>query len=136
MKTLSEEVEEAFEELFKQGDNMKTKISENQVQNAILEYLEWLGIFAWRNNSTGVFDPKKKIFRKAQGKHVINGVSDILGILPNGKFLAIEVKSPQNKKRPKHQVDFIKKIHDSGGLAFFADNLDYAANRIKDFLGE
>jgi hypothetical protein len=95
---------------------------EKPIENAILEYLKQIGIFAWKNQSTGMWDPTKKLYRKSWNKNHINGVSDILGILPDGRFLAIEVKTPKpNKTYPsKNQREFIERITHSGGMAIVA----------------
>lgn len=47
------------------------------------------------------------------------GCSDILGMLRNGKFLAVEVKAPTGKLRPEQAV-FLERIRDAGGVAFVA----------------
>lgn len=109
-------------------------MTEKEVENLILEYLWSKGIYAWKNQSTGVYDPTKKVFRKSKSKFQINGVSDILGILDGGRLLAIEVKKPvKNSRTPERlyniasddQKKFIDCINSSGGLAFVADRLDF-----------
>jgi penicillin-binding protein-related factor A (putative recombinase) len=97
---------------------------EKEIETSILQYLEFVpSCYAWKNQSSAIFDPTKKVFRKAKSKFLINGVSDILGIF-NGQFLAIEVKRPSNKVRPDDQVNFIKHINSMGGKAFFATSID------------
>ena len=104
--------------------------SEKEIENSILAYLQALpGCFAWKNQSTGVYDPTKGIFRKSKNKFHLNGVSDIIGIY-KGKFLAIEVKTPKNKLRPDHQVSFIAQINMSGGLAFFATSVEEVKEKL------
>ena len=104
--------------------------SEKEIENSILAYLQALpGCFAWKNQSTGVYDPTKGIFRKSKNKFHLNGVSDIIGIY-KGKFLAIEVKTPKNKLRPAHQKAFIEEINKRGGIAFFATSVE----EVEDFL--
>lgn len=100
------------------------KPTEKEIEKAILQYLEWLPeVMAWKNQSTGLYDPIKKTFRKAHSKFVINGVSDILGMYKT-RFLAIEVKRPSNKVRTKEQNDFIDAINLRGGLAFYATSVE------------
>lgn len=94
------------------------KITETEVQNQIIDWLCLKQIFNWRQNTMGVYMGDGK-FRKAPA----TGVSDILGILKNGRFLAIEVKRPGGKATPE-QLEFIENINSNGGLAFVADNLD------------
>lgn len=107
-------------------------LSEKDIEKQILHYLEFLpGCFAWKNNTTGVFDPQKKVFRKPQNKFAINGVSDILGIY-KGRFLAIEVKKPSNKLRPEHQIQFINNVIKNGGIAFFATSVEEVREKLKE----
>lgn len=95
---------------------------ESKIVKSILQYLHTVGVFAWRNNTTGVYDPTRKIFRK---KVVKRGVSDILG-LHGGKFLAIEVKTKTGKLSPE-QEQFIDDVNKRGGLAFVARSIDDVA---------
>lgn len=100
------------------------ELTEKQIENSILDYLSLIpNCFAWKNQTTGLYDPTKKVFRKSHSKHLINGVSDILGIY-QGKMLAIEVKRPSNKKRTPAQNAFINSIVEKGGIAFYATSID------------
>lgn len=96
----------------------KKKVSEKSVETIILKYLSILpATFAWKNNSTGIFDPKRGVFRKSKNQYAINGVSDILGI-HNGRLLAIEVKAPDDKKgASEDQQKFIDRVIKEGGIA-------------------
>lgn len=78
------------------------------------------GIFCWRNNTTGVFDPTKKTFRTFSG---LRGVADILGVLDDGRFLAIEVKRPKGKLSPE-QDEFLENVAKRGGVATCVHSLD------------
>lgn len=51
------------------------------------------------------------------------GVSDILGVLPNGRALAIEVKRPGGKPTEAQQL-FLHEVNRAGGLAFTASSVD------------
>jgi len=95
---------------------------ENAIQSAIMQYLFYNKIFHWRNNNTPIYDVTRKRFR-AMPKGAIKGVSDILGILPDGRFLAIEVKKPRSYMS-KEQKLFIKNINENGGVAFMARSID------------
>ena len=92
---------------------------ETDLVRAILQLLRLRGIYAWRNNTTGVYDPVKGVFRKFTG---LKGVSDVLGVLPDGRFLAIEAKAPKGRSSPEQQT-FIDDINGWGGLAFLARSL-------------
>ena len=56
-------------------------------------------------------------------KYAINGVCDILGILPDGRFLGIEVKT-QKGVPSENQLNFIKQIIANNGVAFIARSID------------
>jgi len=95
---------------------------EKLIENQILTYLFKRGIFVWKNQSVGIYDPVKQIYRKNNNPFHIKGVSDILGILPGGRILAIEVKTEKGRVSPEQQF-FIQKINDRGGLAFVARSI-------------
>lgn len=101
---------------------------EKQIENEILDFLRVIGIFCWKNQSVGIFDPKKKIYRKSHNVHHVRGVSDILGLI-QGRFLAIEVKSAIGKLTPDQRV-FIAKVNHEGGIAFVARSVDQAAQQL------
>ncbi len=96
---------------------------EGLIQKAILEYLGLQGIMAWGNKNGGTFDPKKRVYRR---NTTVPGISDILGVLPGGRALAIEVKRPKpNYREPTvAQKQFIKRINEAGGLAFVATSVE------------
>lgn len=77
----------------------------------------------WRNNTMGVYDSVALCWRAQTGVGALNGVSDILGILPNGQFLAIEVKQ-RTGKVSSNQSYFLNKINENGGIAFVARSLE------------
>lgn len=105
---------------------------ESAIKNSILSYLALKGIFAWPNDTIGVYDPKKKVFRMNKNVHRIKGVSDILGIMKDGRFLAIEVKTAKPKTYPTvEQKFFIQTVLHFGGLAFVARSID----DVKEHLG-
>lgn len=123
-----------------------SNITEKQIENQILAYLRNKKIFAWKAQTTGVFDPRKGVFRRSNNPHHINGVADILGIF-EGRFLAIEVKKPYISKKTlgikyrtqeeiqklasEDQVTFIDTIKDRGGVAFFADSVEVVEDQLE-----
>ena len=84
----------------------KSKSNENEVLNAVCEYLEVKGYIFWRQNTVGVFDPTKKIFRRPP-KYSLNGISDVI-VLDNGMawFLEVKDKAPQSAS----QKEFEEKV--------------------------
>lgn len=105
---------------------------EADVQQSILDYLETMHIYAWRNQSQGTYDASIKTYRI--NKKFKKGVSDILGILKDGRLLAIEVKRTGIKKGSPEQHKFIDDINERGGLAFIADDLQTVVDKLKDLL--
>jgi len=102
-----------------------TTIKESDIQRSILKYLRLKSIFCWKNNTVGIAKPNGH-YIPAQ----MTGIADILGIMPDGRFLAIEVKRPGNKPTP-NQVQFIQNIINNKGLAFLAYSLDDVKQIIK-----
>ena len=91
-----------------------TKISEAMIEEAILQYLNCVGWFAWKNPTTGYYDSKIKGFRKQSSSYSINGVSDIIAVR-DGEVLFIEVKTKKGVQS-KYQKIFEQKIKESGGI--------------------
>ena len=107
-------------------------MKEKQIENEILNFLRILGVYCWKNQSVGIYDPVKKVYRRNGNHNHIRGTSDILGII-NGRFLAIEVKSEIGKLSPEQRV-FLAQISNNGGVAFVARSLrDVAVNLSKFF---
>lgn len=98
------------------------KLKESDIQNLILDWLNKNRIFSFRVNNVGVYDPVKNIYRQL-GKFSLKGISDIMGVLPDGRFLAIEVKTKTGKVS-KDQNAFIHKVNKTGGLAFVSRSLE------------
>lgn len=107
---------------------MSKNIKEKDIENAILDYLTVCPGQFWRNNSVGVYDAAKKTFRRPSRYHR-NGVSDILGILPCGTFVAIEVKTPKGRLS-ENQKQFLKDIQEYNGIAFVARSVDDVRERL------
>lgn len=87
-------------------------MGEAEIQRDILVWLNKNGYFAWRNNSSGIYDPVTERYRKPQA-FAINGVSDVIAI-GGGATHFIEVKAP-NGRLNKDQELFEKSVHRAGG---------------------
>ena len=88
---------------------------ETDLVRVCLAYLRLRGVFAWRVNSgavAGEHGGKRRFVRFNGAK----GCSDVLGILPGGRFLAVETKMPGRKTTP-HQQAFLDAVRAAGGLA-------------------
>ena len=116
--------------------------TEQQIQKAILQALEWNEYVAWvmRVNSGLVTtqDDEKETeggkfsifgFKESGKKRYIRmapaGTADIIGMLKGGAFFAIEVKKPGGKAT-KLQQEFLERIRKGGGLAGVATNEEQA----------
>ena len=108
------------------------ELSENEVQNSILDLLSYQGIKAWRNNSISPFDKASQKYRR-KSKWDINGVPDILGILPDGKFLGIEVKKDSSSKPSPDQKNFIMEAVGLNAVVFVAWNNSQVREALKDY---
>lgn len=102
------------------------QLSEHQIQNAILEYLAYNGVYAWRNNVglARILSNGKERFIK-MGKA---GLPDIIGVLGKsyrhyGRMLGIEVKRPGKKTSPM-QDEVIGELSAFGAYVFVAYSVD------------
>lgn len=73
------------------------KETEKQIELRALQVLNLQSeVFCWKNESTGIYDPSKRVFRRNNNPFKIKGVPDILGWWRN-IFFGIEMKTPENK---------------------------------------
>ena len=84
---------------------------EGRIKAGCLQYLKRRGLFVW-NNPTGAVRIRPGRFMRF-GKV---GSSDILGCLPGGRFLAVEVKALDGRLSQAQQ-EFLEKIRGLGGMA-------------------
>lgn len=98
---------------------------EHDIQSDCLKVLDLLGIFHWRQN-TGAFKVGKRFIRTSS----MPGVSDILGIMPDGRFLAIECKREKGGVVSRQQKLFLETIGQNHGLAIVTNN----ANELMELL--
>ena len=110
---------------------IKFQLSEKQIENAILKYLRFRGIFCFKLNTVGVFDPVKKVYRKPHSEFILKGVSDIIAIA-SGRMIAIEIKVPERRNNlTDAQKFFLSKIEESGGIAFVACSIREVEERLR-----
>ena len=86
-----------------------------------LEYLRLKGIMAFRMNSGAIL-----LGGRGKGRMVQlgpPGTSDIIGVLPGGRFLAIECKVGRNKLSATQDA-FLKLVNDAGGFGVVVWSLD------------
>ncbi len=103
--------------------------TEKQIESAILDYLNILPEAKfWKVDCTGIFDPKKGVFRQKRSKHRYKGVSDIIGFY-RGRFIAIEVKTPSRRKKTTvEQEEFLEAAASNGQIAIVACSVQEVAN--------
>ena len=90
---------------------MKRTTPEGLILNACLQYLQARGIFHWRNNTGAVQIVPGRFMRFGK-----KGSSDILGVLPGGRFLAVECKTKSGRLSPE-QKQFLADVRGLGALA-------------------
>jgi penicillin-binding protein-related factor A (putative recombinase) len=101
-----------------QADRTKGMKAEGAVVKACMDYLKLRGAYVWRNNTGALKDKNNRLvyFGKV-------GSSDILGVLPGGRFIAVECKAPDGRLSD-HQIEFLNEIERIGGVAVIAKSVD------------
>lgn len=95
---------------------------EKQIENSILEYLNFQrGVFAFKLNTTGIYDQRKNCFRKIS-RWVAVGCSDII-LIVDGYVVFIEVKSKKGSLNVNQKV-FCTKVMNSGAAYHVVRSLD------------
>jgi len=95
---------------------------EGRIQLAVIKYLRAKGVLCWRH--------EPNTYNHALGKHISNpyamkGVSDILGVMPDGtgRLLAVEIKTARGRQS-SDQVLFQKRLEAAGGVYVLARSID------------
>ena len=89
----------------------KKNTPEGKAKSIILRYLERRGFFAWNNPSGAVCIAPDRWLHFGK-----KGSADIIGCLPGGRFLAVEVKAQDGRLAPE-QSAFLETIRGLGGVA-------------------
>jgi hypothetical protein len=126
----------------KQKDRLKAL--ETQTQKLISDFLSWNRIIHWRQNSGamrayhknkyGIFKERfirfiYMLYPKTQDVKF----SDIGGVLPDGRILAIEVKK-KGEKPDDQQEKYLQMIRKSNGVAFWADSLETVQKELSEYI--
>jgi len=80
----------------------------NALTANIIRFLNASGYKVWRNNTSGVFDPVRKVFRRNPA--LLKGVPDIIGYRKPDKShffpipIFVEVKTGRDKLSPHQQI--------------------------------
>lgn len=91
-----------------------------------LNYLNLKNIFAWRQNS-GAAKVGKRFIKFTS----INGISDIIGICPDGRFLAVECKRYKGGKVSEEQKKFQEEILKNNGVALIVNSVEELIGQLK-----
>ena|SRR5690554_763162 len=112
---------------------------ETKIQRLIMLALSEAGCTVWRNETAGAWIGKQ-IHRAGDQVTLTDarmmkfglcvGSSDIVGIAPDGRFLAIEVKTPTGRPT-KEQLRFIEAVRNAGGIAGIARSPQEALDLIR-----
>lgn len=114
-------------------------MKESQVQARILLALSNAGCTVWRCETAGAWVGRvvhqiSKTVTIAEARMIHAGLtkggSDIIGIAPDGRFLAVEVKTTTGRIRPEQQR-FIDAVIAAGGVAGIARSAEDALKLIQ-----
>jgi hypothetical protein len=98
-------------------------VSTNSLTAAILLFLRLQGHLAYRVNTSGVYDPQRKIVRSRIDRGSV-GVTDIVCcVKPRGLYLGVEVKTGKDQIRWE-QALHAQRVTDAGGLHYIAKSID------------
>ena len=90
----------------------------NLLTTQILQFLYENGAFAWRQNTGGIFDTRRGVYRTAAKK----GISDVLACY-KGTLIAIEIKIGKDRLSDE-QEGFLRNIEAVGGKTFVAKDFE------------
>lgn len=103
--------------------------AETKLQRQILDYLKLRCILSWRNNSGQLRSKGYSINLSPKGS------PDIIGILPGGRMLAIEVKMPRESLTPTQNA-FCRRLKDNGAAVFVARSVGDVERELNFYMGK
>lgn len=107
-------------------------MNEKQLHTAILQFLKWNKIIAWKtNNAVSYIDGRRIINFQDENGASIKGIPDIMGYLHDGKSLFIEAKVGKNKPT-LYQKNFIENAYSNNCISFFAWSVDDVEKKLKE----
>ena len=113
---------------------------ETKIQNSILIALSQAGCTVWRVETAGAWvgrqihkDGNTVTLASARmfTTGLVKGGSDIIGIAPDGRFLAVEVKTARGRVSPEQQR-FIDAVNKAGGIAGVARSVQDALSLLSE----
>lgn len=113
-----------------QSKVVSRKIKTGDLTTHSLRALAMKGYEAWRNNSVGIWDPQKQVFRKNKAAKL--GVSDVIGFhRRTGQFAACEIKNGKDTLSDDQRL-FLEDVQRSGGLAMVVRTIDDIEKFMRD----
>ena len=103
-----------------------TMVSEKNIQNAIIIYLEYKKIFHYRQNTGALATPTGGFIR-----YGTTGAPDIVCVIA-GKYVGLEVKKPGGKLSAGQKL-FSEKLKNAGGDYHVVCSIDDAIEVIKSY---
>lgn len=90
-----------------------THLTKDIIRASALKELSWKGFDCWRQNNIAV-----------RGRKFIGrlGVSDVIGITKDGRWIACEIKTLNDRLSPD-QITFLNDIKKAGGEAYIAHQI-------------
>lgn len=88
------------------------QLTKGFIRESAIKELTWRGYDVWIQNNIAV--RKRKFIGRL-------GVSDVIGITKDGRWVACEVKTI-NDRLSKDQITFLNDVKKAGGLAYIACN--------------
>lgn len=134
---------------------------EEFIEYDILDYLSKKIPLVYHNDIKGYFDQNKWVYRKNKNPYIRQGISDITWLLPEWRYLAIEVKKPSEMaffdrpieeltrsyaeafarnvwtstiKKYEHAIlqrQFLDDVIAAWGVAFFASSVEEVEQELK-----
>ena len=101
------------------------KITEQDIQKQIKEFLSLIGWFVVKNNTVGIYVKARDTYIKNPAR----GLPDLTAI-KNSRVVMIEVKRKGNKQSPD-QIEFEKNWVEHGGEYLLVHNLDEVIIKLK-----
>jgi hypothetical protein len=99
----------------------KNKNPEAKVGEKVDAYLKSIGAYMRTIKSDGRKLPNGRWIPSSQGR----GISDRIGVLPGGRFIAVELKAVGKKATATtEQLDFLSRVIALGGCGLVADSVE------------
>lgn len=111
-------------------EKKKRNNTEERVKDDIKAWLESQGCYMRVIKSDGRKLPNGKWIPSKQGR----GISDLIGVTPQGRFIAVEVKAPgKEKTATPEQLDFLEQVRSRGGFALVASSVEQVRTECRLF---